>query len=204
MEALDQSGQDRKHPMILTDREIRIAIAAGQIAIQPEPAPEAYSSTSVDLTLDASVSIWINPPVTPGVAPLVLSPGTPGFKFDQAVREFTESFTMNQNGHVLEPGSFLLGWTREYVSLPVAGRLAARVEGKSSLARCGVGIHITAPTIHSGFAGQIQLEIFNHSTVRVRLLPGMRICQLIFESCLGTPEKGYRGMFAGQTARKRR
>ena len=188
--------------MILTDREIRIAIAAGQIDIQPEPAPEAYSSTSVDLTLDASMAAWISPSTAPDVKPVVLSPGTPGFKFDQAAKEYTESFMVDQNGYVLEPGSFLLGWTREYVKLPVEGRLAARVEGKSSLARCGVGIHITAPTIHSGFAGQIQLEIFNHSTIRVRLMPGMRICQLIFETCLGTPEKGYRGIFAGQTAAK--
>jgi len=36
------------------------------------------------------------------------------------------------------------------------------VEGKSSLARLGIGIHITAPTIHAGFKGPIQLEICNY------------------------------------------
>lgn len=186
--------------MILTDREIKVALRAGQILIDPEPGVEAYSSTSVDLTLHSAFSLWRKPSAPTGVEPVVLSPGVPGFKFDEAARDHTDSFTADHNGYVLEPGFFVLGWTREYVRLPIEGRLAARVEGKSSLARCGVGIHITAPTIHSGFSGQIQLEIFNHSTVRVRLLPGMRVCQLIFEICLGTPEKGYRGMFAGQTA----
>jgi dCTP deaminase len=35
--------------------------------------------------------------------------------------------------------------------LPHTARLAARVEGKSSLARLGLGVHVTAPTIHAGF-----------------------------------------------------
>jgi dCTP deaminase len=72
------------------------------------------------------------------------------------------------------------------------------VEGKSSLARLGVGVHVTAPTIHAGFAGQLQLEIFNHSPLRIRLVPGCKICQVIFEMTLGTPEQGYSGMFYNQ------
>jgi deoxycytidine triphosphate deaminase len=42
--------------VILTDREIQIALSKGQITIEPEPAPIAYSSTSVDLTLDDKLS----------------------------------------------------------------------------------------------------------------------------------------------------
>ena len=86
----------------------------------------------------------------------------------------------------------------ETIKLPILSRVAARVEGKSSLARLGIGIHITAPTIHAGFEGPIQLEICNHGTVRVRLLVGMPVCQLIFEQTLGTPHKGYTGQFLGQ------
>jgi dCTP deaminase len=99
---------------------------------------------------------------------------------------------------MVEPGDFVLGWTEEYIDLPTQSRIAARVEGKSSLARLGIGIHITAPTIHAGFEGTIQLEICNHGTLRVRLTPGMRVCQLIFEQTAGTPEKGYVGQFFGQ------
>jgi deoxycytidine triphosphate deaminase len=35
------------------------------------------------------------------------------------------------------------------------------VEGKSSYARCGLLVHFTAPTIHTGFAGTITLELIN-------------------------------------------
>ena len=68
------------------------------------------------------------------------------------------------------------------------------------MARLGIGIHITAPTIHAGFKGQLQLEIVNHGPADVVLRPGMPICQLIFEQTLGTPEKGYAGIFAGQSS----
>jgi dCTP deaminase len=64
----------------------------------------------------------------------------------------------------------------------------------------GLGIHVTAPTIHAGFRGQIQLEMFNAGPQTIILDAGMKICQLIFEQTSGTPEKGYSGVFAGQKA----
>ena len=42
----------------------------------------------------------------------------------------------------------------EYLELPIHSRVAARIEGKSSLARLGIGVHITAPIIHAGFKGE--------------------------------------------------
>ncbi len=57
---------------------------------------------------------------------------------------------------------------------------------------------MTAPTIHSGFSGNIQLEIFNNGPNKIVLDAGMRVCQLVFEQTYGTPVKGYKGLFAGQ------
>jgi dCTP deaminase len=94
----------------------------------------------------------------------------------------------------------VLGWTKEKVKLRSPARVAARVEGKSSLARLGLAIHVTAPTIHAGFKGQIQLEIINHGPLPVRLRPGMPVCQLIFEQTLGVPDRGYGGQFSSQAA----
>ena len=84
---------------------------------------------------------------------------------------------------------------------PVDNRLAARVEGKSSLARLGLGVHVTAPTIHAGFVGTIQLEIINHGPMHIKLRAGMPICQLIFETTKGMPETAYKGQFSGQRAK---
>jgi dCTP deaminase len=61
-------------------------------------------------------------------------------------------------------------------------------------------VHMTAPTIHAGFVGQIQLEMYNLGPYDIILDAGMTICQLIFEISFGTPIKGYEGQFSGQTA----
>jgi dCTP deaminase len=182
--------------MILTDREIRKALAARLIVIDPAPALEAYASTSVDLTLDPLLKIFRA--TGPGV---IIDPGLPGYKVKQMLDGVTDPHTIPAHGWDFPPRQLVLGWTNERVELNLKGKVAARVEGKSGLARLGLGIHVTAPTIHAGFVGTIQLEMINHGPMHIKLRPGMAICQLIFETTKGTPQKAYKGQFSGQKAR---
>jgi dCTP deaminase len=180
--------------MIFTDREIKLALAQGTLIIEPRPADVAYSSTSVDLTLDPIISEFVAKNTDRH-----FDPGRPGYPLSEILKEETKRIDISTvDRYELKPHTLILAWTTEYVDLRKSPRLAARVEGKSSLGRLGLGVHITAPTIHAGFDGQIQLEIINHGPIPIRLRPGMRICQLIFEQTLGTPEKGYGGQFSGQ------
>jgi dCTP deaminase len=183
--------------MILTDREIQSAIQTQQIRIDPSPDAAAYSSTSLDLTLAGKARSWKAPI---GGVQIAIDPGSDGFKFSEVYQTYTTDVDVPTSGYLLEPQAFLLGWTQEHVSLPSHSRLAARVEGKSSLARLGLGVHITAPTIHAGFDAPLQLEIVNHGAIPIRLRSGMRICQLIFEQTFGTPAKGYAGQFKTQSS----
>ena len=176
--------------MILTDREIRIALQDKAVIIDPQPdLSVAISSTSIDLTLSkvSRESETMN-----GVQ---IRPGTKGYSYSDLARKFQ---IPKDAPYTLKPGKFVLAWTNEKVTIPTKSRLAARVEGKSSLARLGICIHVTAPVIHSGFTGQIQLEMYNFGPVEVVLDAGMWVCQLVFEQTTGTPERGYDGMFAGQ------
>lgn len=181
--------------MILTDREIRISIETGQVVIDPVPNDQAYSSTSIDLTLGAQLQVFKSQ--QPGLE-TVIDPSAEGYSFLSAIRVLADEREIGAEGYALAPGILILARTEERVSLPVRSRIAARVEGKSSLARLGLGVHITAPTIHAGFAGRIQLEIVNHGSRPIRLRTGMRICQLIFETTLGVADKGYGGQFLNQ------
>src|SRR5689334_1686820 len=178
--------------MILTDREIQLAIENHQIEITPEPDDDAYSSTTLDLTLDAPGETW-NPftgqPIRPGV---------PGYKYEELSHRKTKIASL-QN-HTIKQHEFLLAWTKETVHIPINSRIAARVEGKSGLARLGLVVHLTAPTIHAGFKGQIQLEIVNLGPNEIIYDVGMPICQLIFEMTFGTPVQGYTGRYFGQSA----
>lgn len=184
--------------MILTDREIQIAISEGTITISPNPEGIAYSSTSVDLTLDPAISICRS--AKDGFEKN-FDPAARGFNPEKILADESEQKTIDRtNGFLLCHGILVLGWTAETVDLKIASRLAGRVEGKSSLARLGLTIHLTAPTIHAGFKGRIRLEMINQGPLPIRLRVGMRICQLIFEQTLGTASLGYQGMFLGQSA----
>ena len=187
--------------MVLTDREIQIAIAQQQIVIDPSPAPEMYSSTTVDLTLDPILSLFEKDDIGLGITP---DPAGPGYDIEKVLAKITRQSEIPNDGFVFEPTALILAWTAEYVELPIKSRIAARIEGKSSLARLGIGVHVTAPIIHAGFKGQIRLEMINHGLFPVRLRRGMKICQLCFETTLGTPVAGYEGRFAGQTALTKR
>ncbi|MER8371217.1 dCTP deaminase [Mesorhizobium sp. M1406] len=175
--------------MILTDREIRIALQQKQIVIEPEPdLTTAISSTSIDLTLDDNFAIW------PEIAGMSIRPGAPGYSY-AAIAKLQEK--IKAQTFPLKPRSFVLAWTTQRVNIPYTSRLAARVEGKSSLARLGVSVHVTAPIVHAGFNNQIQLEMFNFGQNEVILDAGMWVCQLVFEHTAGTPDKGYSGIFQG-------
>lgn len=133
---------------------------------------------------------------------LNLAPGAPGYNYLEVSAQFTQAIKPEAGGgFVIQPGDFALAWTAENIELPVEYGIAARVEGKSSLGRIGIGVHVTAPTIHAGFKGSVQLEVFNHGPNPVTLTPGMKICQLIFELTMGTPDKAYSGQFHDQQAR---
>jgi dCTP deaminase len=183
--------------VILTDREIKNSLASRLIEISPLPAPDAYSSTSVDLKLGPKIRVFRERTV--GVT-AAIDPTVPGYSVVKLIERETEQIDISDSGYVLPGKTLVLGWTLESIALHERGRVAARVEGKSSLARIGLAVHVTAPTIHAGFkAPSIQLEIVNHGPLPIKLSQGMPICQLIFEQTLGMPDKAYQGQFMGQS-----
>lgn len=182
--------------MILCDTEIRAAMASGQILIVPKPPDEHITTSALDLTLgEREFKRWKAPAPETSV---VIDPSQPDF-FRSVAGQLLEDVPTNPDGSVvIAPGQFVLAMTKERVELPETSRLAARVEGRSSLARLGLGVHVTAPTIHSGFKGEITLEITNHGSYPIQLRPGMRICQLILEMLSGTPSIAMTGIFQNQ------
>lgn len=78
----------------------------------------------------------------------------------------------------LRPRKLVLAQTLEVVHLP--NDLMGLVEGRSSWARFGVGVHITAPKIDPGYGQPITLELFNLSEVPYELKPEEdQPCQLM-------------------------
>jgi dCTP deaminase len=196
--------------MILCDREIELAVSKGLLVITPKPGPESYDSTAIDLRLSGTLDRWEFPRhiESLGQKAPVFCPGKRGFVFAELEKNFTKPVDISINPYELSsssPHNFILGWTEERIYLPHQSRLCARVEGKSSLGRMGLGVHVTAPTIHAGFGhnslspessgAQLRLEIWNVGPLAIELVKGMRICQLILEEVREVPREGYKGQF---------
>lgn len=196
--------------MILCDREIEMSLEQGRIVITPRPDPQQMDSTAVDLRLDGTLDRWVFPEADAAIGQdqLKFRPGLPGFKYADLERKYTKPVDISQVGFDLRaraPENFALGWTLERIYLPHTSRQCARVEGKSSLARLALGVHVTAPTIHAGFGHnlmdpknhgtRLRLEIWNVGPLPIELVKGMRICQLILEEVREVPKTGYQGQF---------
>jgi hypothetical protein len=116
--------------VILTDREIRIAIHEKQIIIDPVPEVAAFSSTSVDLALASKVLVFKGSTTGGGA----IDPGSRDYDYRELANQIMDEADLDQQPFNLNRGNLLLAWTHERVDLRILSRLAARVEGKSSLA----------------------------------------------------------------------
>ena len=181
--------------MILSDRDLRKAIKAGRLVIAPPPLRD-FSASAIDLRVGRKLWKWREEPesVTTSINCTTIN--------IQKLEQYAEPITPDANGFVsLEADDFVLAPTLETIHLPVEGRLAARVEGRSTLARLGLGVHITAPIIHSGFQGRIVLEFMNHGRYTLKLEAGVtRVCQIVVEHVSSKPTGNLnKGSFFGQT-----
>lgn len=98
---------------------------------------------------------------------------------------FEEIVTDEENGVVIYPHSCCLAVTRERVRF--GSTIAGRLEGKSSLGRLFLSIHITAGFFDPGFNGYPTLELVNHNDVPIVIYPGMPIAQMSFFRLEGRP-----------------
>lgn len=95
---------------------------------------------------------------------------------------------IQSKGLWIKPQTLYIASTSEAVTIP--NHLVGRVEGKSSLGRLGLIIHVTAGYVDPGWRkGQITLEII--STNRFKLYPGMPVCQLSVQKLETTCERPY-------------
>lgn len=184
--------------MVLSNSEIIKAMREGSIVIDPAPdaasAENPFDTTSLNLRLGKIISI---PKEGVNFIFDLRNPGITSLLKEQYISKSIDEI----GGFNLPPGKFALANTLEKIHLPILQEnpcYAARVEGRSSFARCGLMVHFTAPTIHAGFNGTITLELINFGPTAIALFPGMYICQLIFEKVAGeilfTPSQ-----FQGQT-----
>ncbi|HET9344129.1 MAG TPA: dCTP deaminase [Candidatus Limnocylindrales bacterium] len=161
---------------VLSDRDIRTALEAGEIGIRPYDAKDLQPS-SVDLHLDRSFRVFRNNRY-------------PYIDVRAPQPDLTELLKVDDDEpFILHPGEFVLGQTLEWVELP--NDIVARLEGRSSLGRLGLLIHSTAGYVDPGWKGNLTLELSNVANLPIALYYGMSIGQISFFKMLSPAERPY-------------
>jgi len=165
---------------ILSDQDIKKCLESGKIIIEPLEKPEIQiQPSSVDLRIGSEFKgfrIVRKPCIDP------MDKGD--------LESYMESFYIDEGEpFIIHPGEFALATTYETVKLP--DDLVARVEGRSSMGRLGITMHVTAGYIDPGFQGKITLEISNIGKMPVALYTGQRVCQIVFETMTSPSQRPY-------------
>ena len=163
---------------MLSDRDIRLAMTPAKmppnqrhldpLRVVPPLTDDCFQPASVDLRLGNQWIGWTR------CDPAPRNPETGEIRFSTAG---PEKWERTASYLILHPDQFVLGTTLEYVEIP--NWLSGQVDGKSTLGRQGVLVHVTAGFIDPGFKGMITLEFKNIGPHPVALKDGMKICQLI-------------------------
>lgn len=166
--------------MVLSDKDLKIALAKGLIKIKPSPNLKLQlGSCSIDLRLGNTFRVFEHS------RHAYIDP----FKKSISNEVTREIKIKNNEPFIIQPGDFVLATTVEYIEVP--DDLTGRLEGRSSIGRLGVVIHSTAANIECGFRGHITLELANMGKMPVALYPDMRVCSISFEQLSSPAEVPY-------------
>ncbi len=182
----------------LTGPEIRAQVASGNIRIDPFDA-RRLNPNSYNLRLGPKLLVYDTAP-REGEPDVVVECDRRGITvtrvLDMAKDNPVKELTIPPEGLVLLPGTLYLGSTLEYTE---TSRFVPVIEGRSSVGRLGLCVHVTAGFGDVGFKGDWTLEITVVHPLRV--YAGVEVCQIAYTTVSGDLRE-YAGKYAGQRGPK--
>lgn len=171
--------------MRLSDTHIKEYIAQQRIIIEPSPTDEMISGVTVDLRLGNKFRVFQD-----HTAAYVDLSG-PKDQLNKAMESIMSDEIVLKEGDAffLHPGELALAMTYEKVTIPAD--IVGWLDGRSSLARLGLMVHVTAHRIDPGWSGNIVLEFYNSGKLPLALRPMMKIGAMSFETMSGPAENPY-------------
>ena len=147
--------------MILSGEEIVKQIDAGNIVIDPFLSSRV-NPNSYNLRLAAELLVYT------------------GAALDMRIDNPFRKIAIPESGLVLEPGKVYLGRTIEHTE---TRGFVPMLEGRSSVGRLGLTVHVTAGFGDVGFNGCWTLEL--HCVQPIRVYAGVEICQIYYHTIKG-------------------
>ncbi len=161
--------------MLLSDKSIRKAIRSGQITLDPFNEKDLQPA-SYDLHIDKHLMFFD-------------TEHNEMIDIKKPMENLMVEYEMDKDGYILQPKEFILGNIKEITG--VDDNHVAFLHGKSSLARIGLLIHVTAGLLDPGNTMRLTLEMYNLSPLPIKLYPGMKIGQITFERISDKCERPY-------------
>jgi dCTP deaminase len=169
---------------VLTGPAILESVESEMICIDPFNMKQ-INPTSYDLRLGSKVRVYCEVGTEAQTIEVALGAArgfvVPQVTLDAAKSNHSVEFEIPTEGILLHPYNFYLMHTLERVATKC---FQPSLEGKSSIARLGIEVHLTAGWGEPGFDGNYTLEVA--CKLPVRIYAGMLICQIKFETLEGT------------------
>ncbi len=190
--------------MFLSDRELKTAIASGALIV--DPPPEKIDSNSIDLHLDKleQAKIWDiesfrkdneisgHPPTELRLGKFIYRAFASKYQMAPPASPAAPVFCNNRQV-IVKPGGFLLWQTKERIGTPDEGaKYICFINSRSTQARTGLAVHMTAPTINASWIGNVTLEIANFGPFDFVLQEGDVIAQIVVAELSSVPENNAR------------
>ena len=171
--------------MRLCDRDIIQWLDEGKLVIEPRPPVERIKGATADVRLGNQFRVF------QGHTAAYIDLSGPKNEVNEALERVMSDEIVLPEGEAfyLHPGELALAVTLESVTLP--DNVVGWLDGRSSLARLGLMVHVTAHRIDPGWHGHIVLEFFNSGKLPLALRPGMVIGALSFEPMSGSADRPY-------------
>ena len=171
--------------MRLCDRDIEDWLDKGKLVITPRPPVARINGATVDVSLGNQFRVFR------GHTAAFIDLSGPKDEVSAALDRVMSDEIILPDGEAffLHPGELALAVTLESVTIP--NNLVGWLDGRSSLARLGLMVHVTAHRIDPGWHGKIVLEFYNSGKLPLALRPGMLIGALSFEPLSGPADRPY-------------
>lgn len=164
--------------MILTDKEIRSLCVGKDVSMIDFFEETSLQSESYDLSIGDKIA--------------TLRKETFCINIDNQdeIDMIYEEKTLDDNGYILSPHEYILVKIKERITLPE--NITAHIRPRTRYTR--LGLLISDQHCNSTYSGFLQLGFYNATNYAIKILPSMKIAQIVFEELKSIPskEKQYR------------
>ncbi len=165
---------ERGKKMILTDKSIRELCRESNTAPLIKPfVEESLQSESYDLTIGSNIAV------------LKKELKCLDIKKQQEIDSIYEVKLLNDEGYIISPKEYVLVSLREKLTL--TENITAHIRPRTRYTR--MGLLISDQHCNSTYSGMLQIGLFNATDYAIKIFPGVKIAQIVFEELVGVPSE---------------